>query len=149
MELQEGKYVANLTNVDAGVSRTGTAGVWFEFMVHTMEGETKTIACWRYLTDKSAEYTLKDLATVGFTGNVDDPESLKDLANYDTEKEVELNLAFETYNEKTRLKVKFINEVGAGRFASADGDLVKKAFKGFGAKYENILKSRGEEKPPF
>ena len=96
--------------------------VHVKFEVVDNDGECKTITAFMSMKGGAVPITMKNLVLLGFQGKADkdiltlirsqgEGKELKPLA-LDGEKVVDLVLENETYEGKTRLKVKYINEQG-------------------------------------
>lgn len=113
MALEPGTYKAKL--IDYGISETkkGDPSILLKFITETGD----EISHFLYLTPKAQPYTTKNLMVFGYKG-----QALERIADgpdgglLDTDKDIELVLENEDYNDKTYLRVKWINEIGGGGF---------------------------------
>lgn len=138
MMKNEGTFAAKVVDHDLEVdSQMNLKQVMVRFDVIDTDGSTKQITWYGSFKPlqpgkqtSATEITLKTLAILGFKGTkpVDlmalsrvqpGTDELKPLA-LDGEKLVDLVLANDTYNGKTTLKVKFINEQGRGAMKRMD-----------------------------
>lgn len=108
MELENGTYKARAAQWDLGLTGTGKeqVAVMFELLDPAFAGQR--ITWFGYFTEKALPITVKALRTMGWQG--DDLLNLQGLDG----NEVELVIANETYEGKTRPKVQFVNAVGGG-----------------------------------
>lgn len=112
MAYATGKFIATVEGAMLTTSPSkGTEQVAVEFRI--MEGPDNGARITHYaaLTDARLPYTVKELRICGWQG-----DSLADLSSV-IGTEVELVLDEETYNGKTRTKVKFINKPGGAKSA--------------------------------
>ena len=109
-EIRPGKYHASV--VDYGISATKNGqpmvNVKFQF------GEHSLIWYGSMNEGKALEITMKTLLTLGLSS----AEKVADLALgavakvLDTDKQVEIDVQPDTYDGKTTLKIKWVNEIG-------------------------------------
>ena len=107
-----GTYRARVTaveDVQFGMSHGGNEQIAVPFVVTQGDAQGETITWFGSFTDKAVEITLKALRACGWQG-----DDLNDLTGV-VDNEVELVCAVETYNEKTSLKVKWVNKPGEGK----------------------------------
>ncbi len=119
---KEGTYRSKLISKDYSEAKTGTVQLVLGFEV-TQEGEQKgnTITGFFPCTENSMGYTVEKMRALGWKG-VD----LDDLSTLGTE-EADIVVKQETYNGETKLKVAFVNKIGATVVSSLDADK-RKAF---------------------
>lgn len=115
MSLKPGKYFAIAKAARFGNSETAkkTPGVAVDFEITQGESKGQKITYVGWFSGGATEYTFQNLVKAGYNEALDNP-----LQNA---KEVEIVLEEETYEGKTRTKVKYINEPGkgGGKFAEA------------------------------
>lgn len=126
---QPGKYLARAEGPDSvqmGTSKSGTEQIAVSFRIldpQTKEPTDTTIQ-WigNFANDKSFEITAKALRACGWQG-----DDLEDLRGIDSEI-VELDVQWDEYDGKRRLRVKWVNRPGAGVvFKDKLGDGAKKS----------------------
>ena len=97
-----------------------------------------SITWFGYFTDAAWERTVESLRTCGWSGS--DVSNIEDLgAN-----EVELVIEDDTYDGKTRAKVKWINKIGG---VALGAPLAGDKMKAFAAAMQQKIKSLGAVKP--
>lgn len=101
--------VTSLDDVQFGMSGNNNEQIAIPFVVTQGEHEGATITYFGSFTDKAMEHTIKALRNCGWQG-----DDLNDLTGL-TDNEVELVCALETYNEKTTLRVRWVNKPGEGK----------------------------------
>lgn len=107
-----GFYKAKAVTWALGETSTGKEQVAVEFALFDEEGVEGPHMTWfGYFTDNTTESTLKALRTCGWVGT-----DLSDLQGLDAN-EVQLVIEHETYDGKTRAKVRWVNPVGQGGLA--------------------------------
>lgn len=109
--IQAGRHEVLIVSHGLSVATTGTHQVYVEFVAENGD----TITWYGALTDKALEYTIKALEVCGWDpaehdGRIDSLNGTQILAD----NRVDIVVEPETYNGKTRLKVKWINEPGGG-----------------------------------
>ncbi len=115
-KLQAGKHNVSVMGAGITLSKSGTIGITFRF--RSDDGE---IDCTRWVTDRTRQYVLRDLETLGFTA-----EMLEDAANLDRIGEItfgnecEIVVEDEEYNGNWVPKVKWINALNGGGRANPD-----------------------------
>lgn len=117
---KEGVYKAHVTNFAEGESSKGTLQMELTFTVLEGEFKNQTIRHWVYFaTPKNSEISLELLRTCGWDGQYDGK-----WTGLGT-KVVEIVCEFETYKEKTSLRVKYVNDPdnprGGSKQLSAEG----------------------------
>ena len=126
--MREGQFRATARVIDVGMIEPKESGQWpslaIQFEYESEEGARKTITDYRYFTDKALPYTEAALRTLGW----DPIEHSWDIQSMlDTRAivgaEASLVIEPETYEGKTRLKVKFVDAVG-GMGKKADVEIV-------------------------
>lgn len=104
--LQEGEYRARAVKAQLGKSGAGNPQIGVEFEL--LDFSPQKIGWYGSFTDAAFDITMKGLSTAGFKGS-----DLSDVSwAGESAPEVVLVVVHETYQEKTRAKVKFINSVG-------------------------------------
>lgn len=123
--IKEGRYAARVVSygipeVDQG--KTPAVVLTFAFQE---DGEHRELTWYGYLSEKAIDRTMKSLIIAGFNGDY-----LRNLCepNAFEEKEVSIVVEHETYEGKTRAKIKWINEPGAGQFKSLHPEVVERQF---------------------
>lgn len=118
--LSEGRYMARAVDGALGTSTNGNDQVTVELRTFDEKGEGESVLWYGYFTDRAIGMTLKALRTMGWTG-----DDLSDLSTLGS-KDVEIVLEEEIDNRgNARLRVKWINEPGAGRLKRAEPDVAK------------------------
>lgn len=150
MQLQPGPQRAVL--VDVGLttsSKKGTLGVVLTF--NALNEENKSIAqtqARRWVTDNTLEYVVKDLVTCGLKEDVSELKVLGEenaLGKYFDEKIVSLQMGYEEYEGKQRLRVQFINEEGGAGFERLSSGDANKLIGGMKLDVKGaLLKARGK-----
>lgn len=111
-DITEGKKKARATSARFIQSEKGTMGVEVNFV---FDGETLNWVGW--LSEKAIERTMQTLVeTLDFNGDdevVPGTSNLK-TTSFNTTKEVELVVELETYEGKTRPRIKWVNLLGGG-----------------------------------
>jgi hypothetical protein len=137
-------------------AQSGNWQVAIPFMVTAGEhtGEVTTwIGVMHDTADKNGttghERVLQSLQYMGWTG--DDLSELAELTDEQATKifteEVELSCAPETYDGKTRLKVQWVNKVGAGRFAFKES-ATKNDLRSFAAQMRGTIRGMQQGAKP-
>ncbi len=117
--IPKGTYRARAESWDLGFTSSGKEQVGV--VCHLIDIGQR-IAWYGYFTEKSTPYTIAALRAFGFRGT-----DLSDLTGLDAE--VELVIDHETYEGKTRAKIKFVNTPGGGAILKAPmDDPSKRAF---------------------
>lgn len=104
----EGKFRAKARKAELGESKSGEQiGIEFEIL----EGETKghRLAYYSSFSEAAMAITIKAMRTAGWKG--DDVTDLSSLSREDVPV-VELVVEHETWEDKTRAKVKWVNSAG-------------------------------------
>lgn len=96
-------------------SKTGTPGLWVEFLFVEVKGpndEEVSITDYWWLTDATIDFTLEKLEMMGWTGkSIFELETPVEQGGFNLgAKTVSLTTAMETWEGKLRPKVKFIND---------------------------------------
>jgi hypothetical protein len=99
-------YAARATLWDLGETSTGKEQVAVEFIIMTPDADLRRVTWFGYFTDDTIDRTIESLRIMGWTGN-----DLSDLQGLDAN-EVELVVEDETYEGKTRAKVRWVNRPG-------------------------------------
>lgn len=127
MELKNGKYRGR--GIQGVLTTSGDKEcVMVEFEL--LEHEGQSLTWWGYFTDAAMEITFKALRNCGWTGT-----DLQDLTGLDAN-EVILVVENETYQGKTRPKVKWVNSLGGLGLAEP---LSVDAAKSFAARMKGAL----------
>ena len=121
--LENGTYRAKAVEAKLGLSQNGNEQVGVRFALLDREGES--ITWYGTFTEAATEIALRGLRAAGWKG--DDLSDLSSLCN-GSAPEVELVVERETYQDKTRAKVKFINSAGGLAMKQALGPEQAKAF---------------------
>lgn len=142
--IQAGRHRAVCIGTDHSFSsEKGTPCVALGFRLSPGDvDENRVITAFRYVTDKTEEYVIKDLLTLGWQGedmgNINDAE----LAN-----EVELTIMHEEYNGVVRAKVKYIDPIGGGMIKS-ETPMTEAQRADFGRQMKaKVREMRGGKKP--
>lgn len=134
LPIEKAKYHAKAIACSFGIAEKGTHQVGVT--VEIVEGDfaQHTITWLGYFTDGTSARTIESLQHMGWKG--DDLSELEDL---DAEacarllpEPIEIVCEPDTYNNETRLKVRWVNRIGAGRFGFKQ-PLAGAALKGFAA----------------
>lgn len=145
MKLEEGRYRAKIVDHGMFTSRKGTLGVNVTFEVQDYDIERKPIINWvSWMSGGATEYTLEGLGKMGFNPH---KKELTDLLRestdapiiLDTQTEFEITLENESYldgegNEKTNLKVKYVNLPGESPFQKVNKGELAALLKSSGAR---------------
>lgn len=123
MSIEPGKYVAVATSAEFGVSKN--KGTEYVRVVFDLEGTQDSIAWDGYFTEKTAARTIEALRYCGCTFPGDDVTNLAGLGS----QRVQLVVELESYEGKTRPRVKWVNRLGAAGVAQALDDGAKKSLK--------------------
>lgn len=99
-------YRARAKQWGLGESSTGKEQVGISFDITTPDADIQTITAYLYFTEQTWERTVESLRHCGWTGT-----DVSDLTGLDAN-EVELVIEDDTYDGKTRPKVKWINRIG-------------------------------------
>jgi hypothetical protein len=142
MELANGIYRARVTQWALGKTDKGNEQVVMEFDFLD-DGFVGTRMSWYgYFTEKGLPITLKALRTCGWHGS-----DLADLSGVEIN-EVSLTVENETYEGKTRPKIKWVNAVGGFNLKAP---LAADEAKAFGARMKGAVlafdKSEGKPAP--
>ena len=131
-DIVAGKYIAKALRGATGDTKNGTpqVGVEFEF---TVNGSKETLWWFGFLTPKAREYTYEKLMVIEYNGDRDENGVFPE-GSFNNKKEVQIVVEMEEYEGKSRPKIKWINELGGGKFAGmqpsqCDGVDLKKEMK--------------------
>lgn len=114
MDVQPGKYVAKVTDYSVATTLKGDPSIVIRF---GFDGD-KSLVWNGYLTEKTQEKTAEVLALLGLK----EDDKIQDLIDgppsclLDLNKEVELVIAMETYEGKTRPRIQYVNQLGGASF---------------------------------
>jgi hypothetical protein len=125
-------YAARAKEWGLGETDTGKEQIAVQFEILTPDADIRRITWFGYFTEKTMERTIQSLRYCGWQG--DDLSNLSDLDL----NEVELVIDDETYEGKTRTKVKWVNR-GGGLALKAPMDAVRK--KAFAASMRANIKA--------
>jgi len=149
--MDAGKYAAKLTDYGISMTRAGNPQVVLRLMLEN----GNEVYHYMSLSEKAQPYTTKTLVVFGYEGQdlsgiADGPEG--GLLN--TKKDVEVVMAEDTYNGVSRMKVKWINEVGGASFKGLAKSEAIQVLKGVDLKAHVLeLKKQGvgggNEETPF
>lgn len=104
--IKEGTYEATLTSHGTSETKAGKPQAFAAFKINSTD---ETITWYGSFSEKAAQYTIKNLLTLGLQGN--NPAGPLEVG-----KVVSLVIEHETGEDmKIRPKVKFINELGGAR----------------------------------
>lgn len=123
--IEPGTYVARILGGAFDKNKKGNLAIGIQF---GLKDRADKIWLVRYMTPDALEFTMKDLATLGFSSSPNTDENGRFGADQfsDPNKEFELVIDHETYEGKTRAKVKFVNEIGGGmKFGNLDPKSLK------------------------
>ena len=113
---EPGKYSARAIKWSWSEAKTGTMQLAIEFAVKVPMGDgsegADTITHYLPVTEKTIERATKTFRLMGYVG--DSLEELDNSGGNLDANEVELDVQWDEYNGESRLKVKWINEPGAG-----------------------------------
>lgn len=102
------KHIARGVDVELGVSENGKEQVAIRFRIEAGSDQGDEIAWFGFFTDKTAERTLESLRYCGW-----DTHDLGDLsAEVIGRNLVQIVVEHETYQNKTRAKVSWVNRLG-------------------------------------
>lgn len=142
--IKPGKYIAKVVEYGIPETKEGASpsiALTFEFEV---EGVRKQLTYYGYLTSAAAEYTLKNLITAGFKH---DRPSMLCKPNAFIDKEVQIVVEHETYEGKTRAKIRWINELGAAKWKPLTPEVAAKNFDHFATYIRGLRAELGKAKP--
>jgi hypothetical protein len=105
--IEPGKYMATLESHSITENKKGDPQVAAVFSFRNAAGPQK-ITWFGGFSEAGRQYTIKNLITLGLKGN-------NPAGNLEIGKQVEIVIDNETFEGKTRAKVKFINGPGAAR----------------------------------
>lgn len=131
-------YRARAKNWNLGESSSGKEQLAVEFEIITPGAEMPSITAYLYFTDAAWERSVESLRLCGWAGT--DISTLEGL----DENEVELVIEDDTYDSKTRPKVRWINRVGG---VALGAPLAGDKMKSFAAAMQQKIKSLGAVKP--
>lgn len=135
----EGRFRARAVEGAWGQSQSGTEQVAVMF---ELESGSK-MTWYGYLTEKTSERTMNSLIACG----VSDLETLAGLGDED----VEVVIEHETYNDKTRAKIQWVNRLGSGGVAmknKAEGSALKSMLKKHQGNFLKLQKQAGGAPAP-
>lgn len=137
------KVMARGRTLAVGAAGTGTPQVTVGFEVLAEEGGSIT---WHgFLTPAAEERTIESLQAMGWEGNdITECEGLMEAGKL--AKVVELVLVQETYKEKVRWKVKYVNAVG-GRTKRLDSNSLAEVQARIKARIGEVSRSNGTPPP--
>jgi hypothetical protein len=135
--IAEGKYEAKVTGIVLSEGKNAEQ-VLIEFELTAPEVAGQNITAYRSLSDKAAEYTVKDLQTLGVSGLTD--QELEAAID----KRCQIVVQHEEYDGKTRAKVKFINPLGGLSMATPLQDDKKRLLA---AKMKGLFAASSKPKP--
>lgn len=107
MEMTDGVYRARAVSATLGENSKGNEQVAIQFRFLAAELVGQTITWYGTFTDKSADISIKALRACGWQGN-----DLTELLGIDAN-DVDLVVANETWEGKSRTKVKWVNPINA------------------------------------
>lgn len=117
-----------------------TVTITFEY---EQAGLKEEITYFGAMSVKAAEYTMKNLLRCGF--KYDDLSALCEPNAFDG-REVEIAIGPEEYNGETKLKVKWINELGGAKFKALAKEQAKASLGEYTA-YMKGLRAEGVSQP--
>lgn len=130
--MKPGRYTGYIRNYGLGENKSGMPNVWINFDVKDTNGDTYGYTWFGSLKEgRAREITIDALLACGLTGN--NLENLKsgiEGGALDQTQGVELHLEEETWDGKTRLKVKWINKQGGMKFDKLASENAAKKMKG-------------------
>lgn len=139
MNLANGMYRARATSGVLGETSTGKEQMVVDFELLDAGFEGQHLTWFGFFTEKTLESTIKGLRACGWTG-----DDLMDLAGIDTN-EVSLVVENETYEGKTRARVRWVNPINTG--LSVKAPLPEDKAKAFAAKMRGQIRAM-EKAPP-
>lgn len=117
-EITSGTYEAKIQDYSVGETKKGDPMAMIRFQIFDAEGVAHSITWYgTFSSPKAQEITCEALAVCGWTTK--NPADLAKGAGsgvLDEKRTVSLTIAPDTYNGKTRMKVKYINPPGGGGF---------------------------------
>lgn len=123
--VKAGRYNARVVSYgvpDVEEGKTPAVALTFRFLE---DGQDRELTWYGYLSSKAVDMTMKALITAGFRGDnmraLGEPEAFED-------KEVSIVVEHETFEGKTRAKVKWINELGGAGFKALAPEVVEAKF---------------------
>lgn len=142
--IEAGTYTATLVSHAITETKAGQPQAVAVFTLETSSGPQK-ITYYGSFSEKAAQYTIKNLITLGLKGN-------NPAGDLEIGKQVELVINVETDDQgKTRARVSFINPIGGARNAM-DQDLAKAKLSALEAKVMAARQSMGvsgDDEIPF
>jgi hypothetical protein len=113
-EIKAGVYDAKVIDYSVGKTKKGDPMVMVRFAI----AENQALTWYgTFSSEKSAEITCEALAICGWsTKNPADLSKGKGSGVLDEKRTVSLTIAPDTYDGKTRMKIKYINPAGGGGF---------------------------------
>jgi hypothetical protein len=143
----EGTFKAKIVDHGMDSTKKGQPVAWVKF-----DTEGGGIMGFFHLSDKAAEYSLKKIAACGFLRSLAEFNDGSCIGN-----EVEITVDHETYENKLRAKVGWVNVIGAPTTMNKDkvaalnakryDALLAKIGKDMGAKATKPKREPGEEGP--
>ncbi len=116
-EIKGGTFKAKVLDYAISASKNGTPQACVLFKYKDDDGDTHDISWFGSFHENAKEYTVRDLVTLGFSGN--DPSVLaQGVGNgaLNTTEEIEIVVGFKEWNNKTYPEVRYINEPGGSKF---------------------------------
>jgi len=140
--IPEGKYRACAQGAEFGTNDNGNDFCMVNFKISEGELTGETISAWLYFsTDKNTERSIESLRYCGCTFPGNDITNTEGIGS----REVELVVEHETWEGKTRAKVKWINSGGAG--VKAEQKMNAGAKKNFAQRMKAKLVAGGNSAP--
>lgn len=122
MATNQRRYRARATLWDLGETSTGKEQVAVEFVILTEGADVERITWFGYFTEDTVDRTIESLRICGWTGT-----DLAELQGLEAN-EVELVIEDDTYEGKTRAKVRWVNKPGGLALKAPLSGERKKAF---------------------
>lgn len=136
MIVAPGKYRGTVVKAGIMAGKTNPQ-VFMEF--ETADG---TITWFGSVTEKSKEISIKALLAAGYSGQ--DWNGLTNGMKAFTPREVNLVVEEETYQDKARLKVKWVNEISESKFESMNASQITVSDRGL---FQKLRAESGNGKP--
>ncbi len=148
-----GKYLAMVSDYGVSESKTGKPRIEIQFKFKDEMGTENTMYWHGYITEKSLPITAKALVNCGLRGSDYDALAAgKESGMLNTEKPVEIEIVHETFEEKTRAKIAWVNRPGGAQFMDPKAGALKLKGLNLGAavaavRAETGIKEDKEELP--
>lgn len=146
--IPEGTYTTKVSEYGITEPKEGqkASQAFMVFEVDTGMAGLRKITWFGSLTDKAMEYTARALLTAGM--RVDNLSALCKPGAFD-DKQVSIVIEHEEFNEKTRAKVKWVNDVSGAKFKTLTPEIVEAKFGNLTGYFKNARKELGMKPNDF